>query len=75
MVEAAWKLEPLARHHDREAFTCSVVPLDGYLKKYARQNADLDYGRTFVLLKEADARVYGYCFHELRNDSLTSSSR
>lgn len=55
-----WRIEPLTRNHDRDAFDCGVAPLDDYLKKYARQNADLEYGRTFVLLKEAGARVYGY---------------
>jgi len=60
VAEAAWRIEPLARGHDRAAFTCGVAPLDEYLKKYARQNADLDYGRTFVLVREGESRIFGY---------------
>lgn len=60
MAEEPWRIELLSRNHDRDAFDCGVAPLNDYLKKHARQNADLDYGRTFVLLKEVDARVYGY---------------
>ncbi|MBI3856212.1 MAG: GNAT family N-acetyltransferase [Planctomycetes bacterium] len=59
MAEEPWRIEPLTRKHDRDAFACGVAPLDDYLRKYARQNADLDYGRTFVLVKEADARGRG----------------
>ncbi len=53
-------MESLTRQHDREAFACGVAPLDDYLKKYARQNADLDYGRTFVLVPEGEIKVLGY---------------
>lgn len=60
MAEEPWRIEPLTRRHDRQAFACGVAPLDDYLKKYARQNADLNYGRTFVLVREAEARVFGY---------------
>lgn len=55
-----WRIEPLAKAHEREKFSSGSPALDDYLKKYARQNADLDYGRTFVLVKERDASVYGY---------------
>lgn len=60
MVEESWRIEPLTRNHDRDTFDCGVAPLDGYLKKYARQNADLDYGRTFVLVRGEETRVLGY---------------
>ncbi len=60
MDDAPWRITPLARTHDREAFNSGSPALDDYLKKYARQNADLDYGRTFVLLKGDRPRVFGY---------------
>jgi len=58
--DAPWRIEPFVRGHDRERFSCGLVPLDEYLKKYARQNADLDYGRTFVLVREGETRIFGY---------------
>lgn len=60
MADEPWRIESLTRRHDRESFACGVAPLDDYLKKYARQNADLDYGRTFVLVREGESRVFGY---------------
>lgn len=55
-----WRIESLTRRHERASFACGAAPLDDYLKKYARQNADLDYGRTFVLVREGESRVFGY---------------
>lgn len=60
MAEEPWRIEPLTRRHDRDAFACGVAPLDVYLKRVARQNADLDYGRTFVLVGGGDPRVLGF---------------
>lgn len=60
MGDVPWRIEPLVRGHDRDAFSSGVTPLDEYLKKYARQNADLDYGRTFVLVREGESRILGY---------------
>jgi GNAT superfamily N-acetyltransferase len=59
-VVEPWRIEALTRRHDRDAFTCGVPPLDTYLRKYARQNADLDYGRTFVLTRGEESRTLGY---------------
>lgn len=60
MDSVPWRIEPLTKAHAREAFTSGSPALDEYLKKYARQNADLDYGRTFVLVKHGLPRVFGY---------------
>ena len=60
MAEESWRIEPLNRRHERDAFACGVARLDDYLKKYARQNADLDYGRTFVLVGDGGSAVLGY---------------
>jgi len=59
-VAEPWRIESLTRRHDREAFACGTAPLDDYLKKYARQNADLDYGRTFVLVRAGESAILGY---------------
>jgi GNAT superfamily N-acetyltransferase len=60
VADEPWRIESLTRGHDREPFACGAAALDGYLKKYARQNADLDYGRTFVLVREGESRVLGF---------------
>ena len=60
MDSIPWHIEPLAKAHDRGAFSSGSPALDEYLRKYARQNADLDYGRTFVLVKQGLPRVFGY---------------
>jgi GNAT superfamily N-acetyltransferase len=59
-VAEPWRIEALDRRHDREPFACGAGPLEVYLKQYARQNADLDYGRTFVLVRGNEPRVLGY---------------
>ncbi|MEK6754919.1 MAG: GNAT family N-acetyltransferase [Bacteroidota bacterium] len=41
-------IEPLAKKHDRGAFSCGVAELDEYLRRFARQHADANVSRTYV---------------------------
>lgn len=55
------KVEPLASHHDRAAFSCGTPDLDAYIWRYARQDARRDLSRCFVLVPHAGSReIIGY---------------
>jgi ribosomal protein S18 acetylase RimI-like enzyme len=53
-------IEPLTTNHNREAFDCGEESLNIFLKRYARQNAEKGFGRTFVAVKENEPTIYGY---------------
>jgi GNAT superfamily N-acetyltransferase len=53
-------IEPLTTKHNREAFDCGDESLNSFLKRYARQNAEKGFGRTFVAVKENEPTIYGY---------------
>ncbi len=55
------KIEPLAPHHDRVAFTCGVESLDRYFRTQASQDVRRKANAVFVLarVQEPD-RVLGY---------------
>ncbi len=55
-----YKIEPLAKTHDREDFDCGEESLNVFLKQYARQNAKKGLGRSFVAVKEDSPKIYGY---------------
>ncbi len=55
-----YKIEQLDKSHDRQAFDCGEESLNIFLKRFARQNAKKGLGRTFVLVKEGEAKIYGY---------------
>ncbi len=67
--KGVWRVEPIRKQHQRETFDCGSKDLNDYLRKYARQNEELDLGRTFVALKGNDLRVWGY--YTLRSGSVT----
>ncbi len=50
--------EPLADHHQIEAFDCGTPPLDDWLKRRARANQASGASRTFVVC--ADGKVVGF---------------
>ncbi len=55
------RIEPLAPHHDRPAFSCGEESLDVFLHRFARQNAALGVGVTFVGVEdEAPEKILGY---------------
>jgi hypothetical protein len=56
-----WREEPIARHHDRNAFDCGARELNEYLRRYARQNHESGGAKTFVAVStESQTRVLGY---------------
>jgi GNAT superfamily N-acetyltransferase len=55
------RLETLAKHHDRAAFSCGVPDLDGYLKTQASQDMRRKANAVFVMTTgESPTRVLGY---------------
>lgn len=68
MAEAAWRIEPIRKDHDRAGFDCGNAELDGFLHRYARQNDDLGLARTFVVVRGGEKVVLGY--HTLRSGQV-----
>ncbi|MHB8875430.1 MAG: GNAT family N-acetyltransferase [Myxococcaceae bacterium] len=57
---APFIVEPVRKDHERASFRCGSAPLDGFLARYARQNADAGLARTFVAVAPPSLRVVGY---------------
>jgi len=56
-----WREEPIGRHHDRDGFDCGSDELNGYLRRYARQNHESGGAKTFLAIDLGNAaRVLGY---------------
>ena len=54
-------LEPLAKGHDRQGFTCGVESLDAYLRIQASQDMRRKANAVFVLVPEnIPSRIAGY---------------
>lgn len=54
-------VELLAAHHDRKSFDCGKAPLNEFLQRYARSQADRHAGVTHVVVPAAgDTRILGY---------------
>ena len=54
------EIERLSPHHDRRDFDCGVEELNSYLQKYSSQHERKGIGRTYVAVKDGEARVLGY---------------
>ena len=54
------KIEPLARKHDRAAFSCGYVELDRYIKERAYQEAKKQIAAPIVLVESGNNTVIGY---------------
>ncbi len=53
--------EPLARHHELDAFACGEPALDEWLKKHARAASASESARVFVVTTDDDTvTVVGY---------------
>jgi len=53
--------EPLQAHHDRAAFDCGKEPLNEFLRRRARQNAERNVGVTHVAVPApGSATILGY---------------
>ena len=59
-VHPSVKIEPLARKHDRAAFSCGYEELDRYIKERASQEAKKQISAPFVLVERGDNTVIGY---------------
>lgn len=57
---ADWIIEPLSRHHDKDAFCCGNASLDAFLKDLAGQYEKRRLGKTFVAVREGERLVCGY---------------
>jgi predicted GNAT family N-acyltransferase len=57
---AGWRVEPLAKRHDRTGFACGTEALDRYLHQQARQDADKRVAAPFVLVDSSGPTVLGY---------------
>jgi GNAT superfamily N-acetyltransferase len=57
---ADWRIERLDRSHARGEFCCGKAPLDDFLRSLVSQYEKRNLGRTYVAVKEAEKRVYGY---------------
>ncbi len=55
-----WDIVRLSKDHDRKAFSCGVPSLDAFLHQYVSQYEKRDLGRSYVLVKDDEPRVYGY---------------
>ncbi len=56
-----FRIEPLGKQHDRDAFQCGVESLDNYLKTQASQDMRRKANAVFVLVPEpAPGTIAGY---------------
>lgn len=53
------RIEPIAKHHIRKAFSCRKPARAEYLQRHARQNDEKNIAKSFVAVDESDA-VLGY---------------
>jgi GNAT superfamily N-acetyltransferase len=66
-VTAPFRVEQLAKAHDRKSFTCGVSSLDEYFRTQATQDIKRYVANCFVLVETATGTVAGY-------DTLSSAS-
>jgi GNAT superfamily N-acetyltransferase len=65
------KIEPLAKGHDRRAFSCGVEALDLYLRRFARQHAEANISRTYVAVSGSTVRgFYSLAMSGIRRENL-----
>jgi GNAT superfamily N-acetyltransferase len=58
---ASWLIGPLAKHHDRTAFSSGNETLDRYLKEIASQDARRHVAAPFVLTEQSSLKtILGY---------------
>lgn len=53
-------IKALNKTHDRHGFNCGNTDLNNFLRKTARQAADKNLSRTFVLTDGDDPRILGF---------------
>ncbi len=57
---ADWRIERLDPSHERGEFCCGKAPLDEFLRSLVSQYEKRNLGRTYVVVKEKEKKVYGY---------------
>ncbi|MDP2811557.1 MAG: GNAT family N-acetyltransferase [Rhodocyclaceae bacterium] len=62
------RIELLAAGHRRDDFDCSDPALNDFLRRYARQQAERDFSRTYVAVAEEGARILG--FHSVSTGAI-----
>ena len=50
----------LGREHDRQDFDCGEPALNVFLQRFARQQADKDFNRSYVAVAQGELRIRGY---------------
>jgi len=55
-----WRVDPLAKTHDRSAFSCGKPSLDKFIRELATQYERRDMGRTYVATLPPSPIVLGY---------------
>jgi GNAT superfamily N-acetyltransferase len=74
-----FRLEPLAKHHDRATFSCGVQSLDHYLKAQASQDMRRKANAVLVMVgADAPTRIVGYftvCAYTLSQDAVPEAAR
>jgi GNAT superfamily N-acetyltransferase len=67
-----WRIEPLGKHHKREAFDCSEPQVNGWLRTKARQSQDKHLSATKVLVNDAGniAAFYTLAYGQVHLDQL-----
>jgi GNAT superfamily N-acetyltransferase len=77
--ESLYRLESLARHHDRDGFNCGVDSLDLYLKTQAAQDMRRKANAVFVLTPQGlPSRIAGYftlCAYGLAPGAIPEAAR
>ena len=65
------KIEALTKNHDRRSFTCGVDALDVYLKRFARQHAEVNISRTYVAVSGSTVQgFYSLAMSGIRRENL-----
>ena len=57
---ANWIIEPLAKRHERDSFSCGKPPLDEFIRSRVSQYEKRRLGRTFVAVTPDSVKVLGY---------------
>ena len=50
----------LERQHDRADFDCGEPTLNAFLQRFARQQSDKDFSRTYVAVAQGSNKIDGY---------------
>jgi GNAT superfamily N-acetyltransferase len=60
MTLSAWREEPIAKYHDRNAFDCGDNALNQFFHRYARQSHEKGGAKTYLAVSDSNQKVLGY---------------